>query len=139
MAHAVFVFHELTWMGLVLAASGSLETERDVRDTTRSFALMVPAALLTDRGDVNEDLVEAAATGSEDAITTALSDGADATAALTIAVERGLAEAVHTLPDRGADPAATASDGTPLIVLAASRRVLGALVSAFSLFARPTT
>ena len=56
------------------------------RFLTRQLGLILPALLLCGCGNVNEDLVEAAADRDNDAVTVLMAEGADPSAALIMAL-----------------------------------------------------
>ena len=89
------------------------------RFLTRRLGLILPAVLLCGCGNVNEDLVEAAAARDNDAVTVLMAEGADPSVALIMALQRGRVDALQPLLDNGADPSSKDEDGTPAIVVAA--------------------
>ncbi len=86
---------------------------------TRRIGLVLPALLLCGCGNVNEDLVEAAANRDNDAVKVLTAEGADPSTALIMALQRGRVDALQPLLDNGADPSSKDEDGTPAIVVAA--------------------
>ncbi len=89
------------------------------RFLTRQLGLILPALLLCGCGNVNEDLVEAAADRDNDAVKVLTAEGADPSTALIMALQRGRVDAVQPLLDNGADPSSKDETGTPAVVVAA--------------------
>ena len=89
------------------------------RFLTRRLGLILPPLLLCGCGNVNEDLVEAAAVRDNDAINVLTAEGADPSTALIMALQRGRVDAVQSLLDNGADPSSKDETGAPAVVVAA--------------------
>ena len=70
---------------------------------------------------------QAAADGDNDAVEALLTEGAEPSVALILALEGGRADAVQPLLDEGADPSSRDIDGTPAVVLAAKRGDTGSV------------
>ena len=83
------------------------------------IGLVLPTLLLCGCGNVNEDLVDAAADRDNDAVTVLTAEGADPSTALIMALQRGRVDAVQPLLDNGADPSSKDETGTPAVVVAA--------------------
>ena len=90
------------------------------RFLTRQLGLILPPLLLCGCGNVNEDLMEAAADRDNDAVKVLTAEGADPSTALIMALQRGRVDAVQLLLDNGADPSSKDEAGTPAIVVAAT-------------------
>ena len=97
------------------------------------FHLTLLLLLLSGCGNIDEDLVEAAAGGDSDALTALLSEGANPSAALIMAVQAGRAGAVQPLLDNGADPSSQELDGKTALVWAVesgSAEIVNSLIEA---------
>ena len=86
----------------------------------RRLGLILPPLLLCGCGNVNADLMEAAADRDNDAVKVLTAEGADPSTALIMALQRGRVDAVQLLLDNGADPSSKDEAGTPAIVVAAT-------------------
>ena len=94
------------------------------------LALLLP--LLLGCGNINEDLFQAAAAEDSDAVAALVSEGADPSAALIVAVQAGRAAAVQPLLDNGADPSSRDLNGRTALMWAVesgSVEIVNALVN----------
>ena len=90
------------------------------RSAARWYAFVLLPLLPCGCGNVNEDLVEAAADRDNDAVNVLTAEGADPSTALIMALQRGRVDAMQPLLDNGADPSSKDEAGTPAIVVAAT-------------------